>query len=99
MAAAAARRQAHGSGSCRCCCLISWKTTTGVFPILILMDILILTYILMLILSRFCRKPDGKSGICRFCRPLQKPGFPLPEGAGWARERWVFNALTGSPGR
>ena len=63
------------------------------------MDILILTYILMLILSRFCRKPDGKSGICRFCRPLQKPGSALPEGAVWARELWVFNALTGSPGR
>ena len=49
--------------------------------------------------SRFCRKPDGKSGICRFCRPLQKPGFPLPKGAVWARERWVFNAWTGSLGR
>ena len=97
MAAAAARRQAHGSGSCRCCCLISWKTTTGVFPIL--MFILRLMYILILMLSRFCRKTNGKSGICRFCRPLQKPGFPLPKGAVWARERWVFNAWTGSLGR
>lgn len=56
-------------------------------------------YILRYMYSRFCRKPDGKSGICRFCRPLQKPGFPLPKGAVWARERWVFNAWTGSLGR